>query len=592
MQPPFPPIFSLDHVINGFLQPHKPSECNDLFVTGGEYTTPHLTTISPQIPSPWRSASLLIILLTLCLTFLMAEQYARIWMGNPRLFFGAVSVGNTFAPLSVVILLSELNLWRNIFVLRLGIFIAGGGLLALVFALLMYLFSMAESPLTAGIMAGIIEEPAKVAAALLLAGRQLRNGRILNGMLIGSAIGAGFSLFESMGYTFEALLAPTAEDAAGLHFDNALSTMGLRAMLSMTAGHVTWSAVACGALWFCMQGQSTRKALRSRPFLLTLLFCTLVHGAWDFAVLQEMNLLLMLPLFILITWGALAIVIRTGICQIRDKQLLWYDTYSETAAIFSVCRENGSWTPLFTAAKMQEMFNNNMIRSMQLCRVGDCAIPVPVCHLSFIVDETEELSLWWRLPRCVWYWTACVLGILQLASLFCLFATGATLPFVCFSLSLAGQILLNFCWLSLLWHHMNRRLPYPMQDESGEIGRPRSTAQLWGRMLIPVSHLIWGYHLHADLVRRFNAADFVNAKVPLWIPRLYWGSICMGIVLLSTMAFLHQAAANIWHLLMLFLIFPTLAFFMARVLNCIDQHLKLEEGFTKRNKDRRRRQAS
>lgn len=588
MQPPSPPIFSLDHVINGFLQPHKPGECSELFMTGGEYTTPHLTTIAPQIPSPWRSAGLLIILLTLCLTFLMAEQYARIWMGNTRLFFGAVSVGNTFAPLSVVILLSELNLWRNISVLRLGIFIAGGGLLALVFSLLMYLFSMAESPLTAGIMAGIIEEPAKVAAALLLAGRQLRNGRILNGMLIGAAIGAGFSLFESMGYTFEALLTPTAGDAAGLHFDNALSTMGLRALFSMTAGHVTWSAIACGALWFCMQGRSAKEALSSRTFLLTLLFCTLVHAAWDFAVLQEMNLLLMLPLFILVTWGALAIVIRTGICRIRDEQLLWYDTYSETAAIFSVRRANGSWTPPFTAAKMQEMDNNNSIHPQQLCRAGDCTIPVPVGHLSFIVDGTEELSLWWRMPRCAWYWAACVLGTLQLASLFCLFATGTTLPFVCFCLSLAGQILLNFCWLSRLWRRMNRHLPHPMRDEQGEIGRPCNGAQLWGRMLVPVSHLLWGYHLHADLVRRFNAADFVGSKIPLWIPRLYWGSICMGIGLLSTMAFLHQAAANIWHLLMLFLLFPTLAFFMARVLNCIHQHLKLAGAFTKGNRNRER----
>lgn len=577
MHPPFPPIFSLDHVINGFLQPHQSDECSDLFVMGGEYTTPHLTTIDPRVPSPWRSASLLIILLTLCLTFLMAEQYARIWMGNAKLFFGAVSVGNTFAPLSVVILLSELNLWRNISVLRLGIFIAGGGLLALVFALLMYLFSMAESPLMAGMMAGLIEEPAKVAAALLLAGKRLRNGRILNGMLIGAAIGAGFSLFESMGYTFESMLAPTTEPTNGLHFDNALSTMGLRAILSMTAGHVTWSAVACGALWFCLQGRHAKQALLSRPFLLTLLFCTVVHGAWDFVVLQEMNLLLMLPLFILVTWGALAIVIRYGICQIRDEQLLWYDTYSETAAIFSVCREDGSWIPPLTAAKMQEMFNRGNIHSLQLCRAGDCTIPTPVWLLSFIVDETEELSLWWRLPRCTWYWAACVMGATQLTSLFCLFATGSTLAFDSFCLSLAGQILLNFCWLSCLWRRMNRLFPYPMQDKQGEIGKPRSTAQLWWKMLIPVSHMIWGYRLHRDLVRRFNAANLVKAQVPLWIPQLYWGSICMGAILLSTMIFLHQAAANIWHLLMLFLLFPILAFFMARVLNCIHRHLEWED---------------
>lgn len=138
---------------------------------------------------------------------------------------------------------------------------------------------------------------------------------------------------------------------------------------------------------------------------------------------------------------------------------------------------------------------------------------------------------------------------------------------------------------------MNRHLPHPMRDEQGEIGRPDSGAQLWGRMLVPVSHLLWGYHLHADLVRRFNAAGFVGSQIPLWIPRLYWGSICMGIGLLSTMAFLHQAAANIWHLLMLFLIFPTLAFFMARVLNCIHQHLKLEGAFTKENRGGNRGQA-
>lgn len=574
MHPPFPPIFSLDHFINGFLQPHKSDECSQLFVTGGSYTTPHLTTIDPRIPSPWRSASLLVIMLTLCLTFLMADQYSRIWLGNTKLFLGAVSIGNTFAPLSVVILLSELNLWRNISVLRLGILIAGGGLLALIFTLLMHIFSfsMVGSSLMLDVTAGLIEEPAKVAAAVLLAGRELRNGRILNGMLIGAAIGAGFALFESMGYTFEAMLA-APEEAGGIQFDHALYVMGMRALLSVTAGHVTWSAIACGALWACMQGRRTRYAVRRYPFLLTLLFCILVHGAWNGACFLKLTLPL-LPLFVLVTWGALAIVIRNGICRIRDEQRLWYDTYGDTEAIFSVRRDDGSWASPVTAVRIQEMFDSGDVHSLQLCRVGECAIPVPVWLLSFIVDETEELSLWWRLPRCLWYWVACLLGLVQLISLFCFCVVRNPYAFAGFCLSLPGLLILNFCWLAHLWNRLKGCTPHPLSDADGLIEPPRSTAQLWGRMFIPVTHLMWGYRMHVNLVRQFNAAGFVNVNIPLWIPRLYWGSISMGLIFLCTMVFLQQVEAYVWYLLMLLLIFPVLAFFMARVLNCIHYHLK------------------
>src|SRR5258708_15844184 len=53
--------------------------------------------------------------------------------------------------------------------------------------------------------AGIIEELGKLAALILIA-RGPRYKYILNGLLFGAAVGAGFAAFESAGYAFPAIL--------------------------------------------------------------------------------------------------------------------------------------------------------------------------------------------------------------------------------------------------------------------------------------------------------------------------------------------------------------------------------------------------
>jgi RsiW-degrading membrane proteinase PrsW (M82 family) len=75
---------------------------------------------------------------------------------------------------------------------------------------------------------------------------------ILNGLLFGAAVGAGFAIFESAGYAFNALLDNRSLDAM-------TANIQLRAMLS-PFGHVAWTAISAGALWRARQGQPLKAA--------------------------------------------------------------------------------------------------------------------------------------------------------------------------------------------------------------------------------------------------------------------------------------------------------------------------------------------
>jgi protease PrsW len=63
-------------------------------------------------------------------------------------------------------------------------------------------------------------------------------------------VGAGFAIFESAGYAFNALLANRSLDAMSTNIQ-------VRAMLS-PFGHVAWTAISAAALWRARGGQPLR----------------------------------------------------------------------------------------------------------------------------------------------------------------------------------------------------------------------------------------------------------------------------------------------------------------------------------------------
>ncbi len=271
--------FSLRRFFAGIFARHTPEEVTDFFCMGGSDTRLPLSRVQTEWPSPWIFTRLMLLAVVLYVGFYWGVDMFR----NLKLVPGCIFVGNFGIPFCIMVLFMELNVYRHVsFYAVLKAFMLGG-LLAIFIAL----FLFGQTGFSAAPLAGIIEEPAKLAAAVLI-GRRMMDGRALTGLLLGSAVGAGFAAFESAGYTFESIIAVCMElkrDGEAPVDPGAL--MQMRAVLSPFC-HVVWTAITAGGLWLMMGRQkeegkpcSALQALREKRLLALFAVPVLLHTLWN-----------------------------------------------------------------------------------------------------------------------------------------------------------------------------------------------------------------------------------------------------------------------------------------------------------------------
>jgi len=180
-------------------------------------------------------------------------------------------------PLATVILFFELNVTRNVSFNRVLMLVASGGVVSLFVALVG--FEVSNLDWLGASSAGIVEEIGKLLAVIIVA-RSFRGKYILNGLLFGAAVGAGFAFFESAGYAFDYL-----ERTNSLHvmFD----IIQTRAFLT-PFGHVAWTAIAAAALWRVKgDGSFQPGMLLDSTFLKTMVIPMMLHMLWNAPVQHE-----------------------------------------------------------------------------------------------------------------------------------------------------------------------------------------------------------------------------------------------------------------------------------------------------------------
>jgi protease PrsW len=296
--------FSLREFFSEIFKKRDASEVDDYFVVGTGRTTPSIESVSTNWPRPWFFFRVLIFLGLVYLGFYFAFQQ----FGNPKLIPGLIMMGSLAAPLATVILFFELNVPRNIPFNRVLMLVASGGIVSLFVALVG--FSVSDLNWLGASQAGIVEEIGKLLAVIIVA-RSFKGKYILNGLLYGAAVGAGFAFFESSGYAFEFL-----EKSGKL--DVMFDVIQLRALLT-PFGHVAWTAIAAGALW---------RVKGDRPFQLNMLFDgrflktmaipMVLHMAWDSPFSSPFNVHLIV--LGVIGWFVVFGLVQQGLRQIRDEQ--------------------------------------------------------------------------------------------------------------------------------------------------------------------------------------------------------------------------------------------------------------------------------
>ena len=282
------PVVSFRELFSETFKKHSKEDMDALLVSGTEAAQK----TQVQWRKPWLYFRVLAVLgicfLLMSLTYsLFAQSAANIIPG--MIFMGAMTV-----PVSLMVFFWEINKMRNISLFDvIKVFCIGGALsLFLTFVIQPILQSAATggrgfgSALLLAAVIGIAEEAAKALAVIVFA-RGLKGNSILNGLLLGAAVGAGFAVFETAGYaSFNA-------DMQGILIQRGITSIGT---------HVLWAAISGAAVMMAKKGDKLAAAdILTPKFLLLFAVSVVLHTLWDFLAFTASS-----PI---VLWGGIALLI-------------------------------------------------------------------------------------------------------------------------------------------------------------------------------------------------------------------------------------------------------------------------------------------
>lgn len=296
--------FSLKEMFSEVFRHRTTEEIDDYFIAGTSRTTPDILDVPTGWPKPWFFFRVLAFVGLVYVIFAFAMDRFL----NNNLIPGMIMMGSFAVPLSVVVLFFELNTPRNVALHRVLMLVCMGGVLSLTVSLTG--FRTLQLGWMGDMSAGIIEEVGKLIGVVLIA-RATNYRYILNGMLCGAAVGAGFAAFESAGYAFNFLLKSRSLDVM-------TNVIYVRALLT-PFGHVAWTAIAAGALWRSKGlGRLSFRVLADSKFWGAFAVPVVLHMLWDSPLPSPMFLLQ----WILgaVAWFVAFGLIQQGLRQVRDVQ--------------------------------------------------------------------------------------------------------------------------------------------------------------------------------------------------------------------------------------------------------------------------------
>lgn len=288
---------------------HTDKELDELFTSGSEKTTPKPEEIDPNKASAW-------VYFKIFIFFLIAYIPTRIGFidyGNDNFLPALIMLGAFAMPVTVLIFFYEINVFRNIpFYKVLKYFILGGAL-SLILAILLFSldFNTDITTYTGALMVGVIEEIPKATIVALFLFKNKNCKYILNGLLVGAAVGAGFAAFETAGYILRNGL------SGGV--DAMLYVIKLRGFLA-PGGHVAWAAIEGAALMYVKGLEPlNKKHLNDKRFLLMCLIPIVLHGIWDMPI-NAPYCIVQITVTV-IAWLVIIYYINLGLKQVDDLKI-------------------------------------------------------------------------------------------------------------------------------------------------------------------------------------------------------------------------------------------------------------------------------
>mgnify|MGYP003318407961 CR=1 FL=1 len=297
--------FSLSRLFSDVFKHHPAAEVEGMFTIGTERTTPKIENVDCSWPRPWMFFRALAGSVFVYVLFVVGWEC----FANVNLLPGLIAVGAFAMPIATLVFFFEVNVRRNVSVYQVMRLVVKGGVISILFSLVLYVLPLEELSGLGASVAGMIEEPGKLFALLVMA-KSDRYHYKLNGLLLGAAVGTGFAAFESMGYAFSILL----DEGPGAMSGNIL----LRGFFS-PFGHVVWTAICGFALWRVKGKKAfTWNMVEDVKFWHLALVPVVLHAIWN----ADFELPFLAKYFTLgiVAWSVVLALVQEGLKELREEQ--------------------------------------------------------------------------------------------------------------------------------------------------------------------------------------------------------------------------------------------------------------------------------
>ena len=293
---------------------HTEDELNEVFVCGTKNTTPLVEDINPRKASAWVYFKILIFFVVAYIpTYLGYAHYGNNYFLPAMIILAAFAV-----PVSVLVFFFEINLFRNIPFHKVLKYFVIGGAASLFVAILYFSIPFFEQntlvlDFKGAFFVSLIEETAKACIVAFFLFKNKNCKYILNGLLIGAAVGAGFGAFETAGYILRYGLSSNSLTLM-------LEVAKQRAILA-PGMHVAWATIEGAALMYVKGFEKLdKKHLNDKRFLLICLIPVILHWAWDLPISTPYEIYRVG--LTVAAWVVIIYFINLGLKQIDDAKKL------------------------------------------------------------------------------------------------------------------------------------------------------------------------------------------------------------------------------------------------------------------------------
>ena len=288
---------------------HTEDDAEQVVIVGAIGTIPDPDTLTSECPRPWLYTRVFMFFMLVTALLFVANM-----LTNPGQFSNVLVIGSFAVPFTVLVLFFEFNVFKNIsfYTVFKALFI-GGALSLIVTAMLPSFWFQGITSVSDAFVAGIGEEIAKLLVVYWILKRNRAYPYVLNGLLVGAAVGAGFAIFETAGYCMVYLL---GGDNSWLGKES-MSVLVLRNLLA-PGGHVVWAAISGAGLLFAARREPISAGKFSRKaFLGAFLVSVGLHVLWDMPFFEsEWWTICHMLLLTLAAWCVVAWFIRRGLEEV------------------------------------------------------------------------------------------------------------------------------------------------------------------------------------------------------------------------------------------------------------------------------------